>query len=382
MLNAINRHIHPNRPEPLIPRNHQIMLWWAGLRGAIAFALSYDVSGVSGPAIRTTTLVVCVVSIMLLGGTTQYALFKLNIRVGVGAALEGAEADWTDPDEPTDSSESEVDEIVSGGAINSTITTSGGLRRNLSASSSSSEEDSMGGSTEDLRNDQEEGWISASLEETSHWFLSFDSRWLKPLFTRRKGGGGGHHHPRKGGSGSGSRRGGGGGGSGSGSGGGTADVVGLLGKHGRYSKKGSSSTGRKGGKYHASPTDTPREPVSSSSTAASSTALVGSVASRSKRGFGIVESSYSPTSPLSAPLVSSSATHSSSSSSAHQARSGNAEASSSHGRHEQRNNQPSNLASGLSSAFSTFRVWNDKGAEENDSNEDFINLDGNAWTRK
>eukprot|EP00842_Homolaphlyctis_polyrhiza_P005648 jgi/Hompol1/6084/HPOL_000615-RA len=79
----VNRHRSLANPSPAIPKNHQLMLWWAGLRGAIAFALAYDVEGPSGPAIRTTTLVVCVVSIVVLGGTTHLALEHLEIRTGV-----------------------------------------------------------------------------------------------------------------------------------------------------------------------------------------------------------------------------------------------------------------------------------------------------------
>lgn len=39
-----------------IPPSHQVMLWWAGLRGAIAFALSMDIQTPSAPELRTTTL--------------------------------------------------------------------------------------------------------------------------------------------------------------------------------------------------------------------------------------------------------------------------------------------------------------------------------------
>ncbi|KAI8927559.1 Sodium/hydrogen exchanger family-domain-containing protein [Entophlyctis helioformis] len=83
----------------VIPRNHQLMIWWAGLRGAIAFALAYDVEGAAGPVIRTTTLVVCVVSVVLLGGTTKLAIERLGIRTGVktkqrdGSALDSDSSD-------------------------------------------------------------------------------------------------------------------------------------------------------------------------------------------------------------------------------------------------------------------------------------------------
>ncbi|RKO96977.1 hypothetical protein CXG81DRAFT_12337, partial [Caulochytrium protostelioides] len=68
-----------------IPRNHQIMLWWSGLRGAVAFALSFEFEGPNQNAIRTTTLVTCIVSVIALGGTTHAALRRLNIRIGVGS---------------------------------------------------------------------------------------------------------------------------------------------------------------------------------------------------------------------------------------------------------------------------------------------------------
>ncbi|KAI8851407.1 Sodium/hydrogen exchanger family-domain-containing protein [Chytridium lagenaria] len=86
LINAISRRANPHREQDQIPKNHAIMLWWAGLRGAIAFALSFDITGPSGPALRTTTLVVCVLTVIGLGGTTNWALEKLKIRVGVGAA--------------------------------------------------------------------------------------------------------------------------------------------------------------------------------------------------------------------------------------------------------------------------------------------------------
>ncbi|KAI3635705.1 hypothetical protein MIR68_006343 [Amoeboaphelidium protococcarum] len=77
-----------------IPMAHQIILWFAGLRGAIAFALSMDMKPsqipltVNGTAsnstlmkdrtpveeIRTTTLAVCVLSILILGGSIGFVV--------------------------------------------------------------------------------------------------------------------------------------------------------------------------------------------------------------------------------------------------------------------------------------------------------------------
>jgi hypothetical protein len=118
------------------------MLWWAGLRGAIAFALSFDVEGEAGGAIRTTVLVVCVISIITLGGSTNFALERLKIRTGVGASGgDGSEEGGGAGD--TDSSCSEQSD----------------------GDASGDEEDEDG-------------------ERRPHWFTDFDEQYLKPVFCR------------------------------------------------------------------------------------------------------------------------------------------------------------------------------------------------------
>lgn len=78
-------------PEAIvtIPKSHQIMLWWAGLRGAIAFALSMDIQTPSANELRSTTLIVVVLSILIFGGSTTYALRRLKIRTGVDIDHDG-----------------------------------------------------------------------------------------------------------------------------------------------------------------------------------------------------------------------------------------------------------------------------------------------------
>ncbi|KAI8620854.1 Cation/H+ exchanger, partial [Chytriomyces sp. MP71] len=81
LLNRLNP--QPASLGPLIPSNHAWILWWAGLRGAIAFALSFEMDATTtAPAIRTTTLIVCVVSIVGLGGTVGLAIEELGVRTG------------------------------------------------------------------------------------------------------------------------------------------------------------------------------------------------------------------------------------------------------------------------------------------------------------
>ena len=66
--------------EP-IPESWQIMLWWSGLRGAIAFALSMDINSESLNEVKTTTLIVVILSILILGGTTPAVIQRLNIEL-------------------------------------------------------------------------------------------------------------------------------------------------------------------------------------------------------------------------------------------------------------------------------------------------------------
>ncbi|KAJ3327811.1 monovalent cation:H+ antiporter, CPA1 (nhx1) [Blyttiomyces sp. JEL0837] len=200
LINTINRQFDPTR-EDMIPRNHQLMLWWAGLRGAIAFALSSDVTGVAAPAIRTTTLVVCVVSILMLGGTTNYALQKLNIRVGVGAKRHHADdMHAVERDSDTDSSEDEQedwDDDLPGANGSRPGSARGRSQSELPVRGGDSDMSSMVDSptgrsnstprrsSRGLRND-DDIFDSHYDADMTHWFISFDNQWLKPLFTRSR----------------------------------------------------------------------------------------------------------------------------------------------------------------------------------------------------
>jgi NhaP-type Na+/H+ or K+/H+ antiporter len=62
------------------------MLFWAGLRGAMSLALSSQLELAhekSSKIIRGTTLIVVVITVILMGGTTQLALEKLQIETGI-----------------------------------------------------------------------------------------------------------------------------------------------------------------------------------------------------------------------------------------------------------------------------------------------------------
>ncbi|KAJ3339937.1 monovalent cation:H+ antiporter, CPA1 (nhx1) [Gonapodya sp. JEL0774] len=169
-----------------IPHNYQMMIWWAGLRGAISFALSYEVdSPESGPVIRTTTLIVCVLSILVLGGTCVRALEHYKIRIGVGKtgdsmADDGIEGHSSDEENEEDDGDDDADgpETHQGGHQGSPMET-------RPSSDSFDEEGALLGGGGIGRAGIR--YPSNSVAEASNWFVSFDDKWLKPFFTRDGG---------------------------------------------------------------------------------------------------------------------------------------------------------------------------------------------------
>jgi sodium/hydrogen exchanger-like protein 6/7 len=151
------------------------MLFWAGLRGAIAFALSFGVESKAGPAIRTTTLFVCVISIMVLGGTTNYALSFLKIKTGFGQAGRPfkSTAEYFNEAEETDSSDDGESGPSDGGADFSGLY----ARRGSDASSFDHPMDDLA-----LR----QASAQKRNPNVSNWFTVLDEKYLKPFFSRQE----------------------------------------------------------------------------------------------------------------------------------------------------------------------------------------------------
>ena len=84
--------------EEELPRQYQIMLFWAGLRGAVGFALSAGIEGQNAIALQTTVLVTVVLTVIVFGGTTAQMLEILGIRTGV----QDDENDSDDEDDEDD----------------------------------------------------------------------------------------------------------------------------------------------------------------------------------------------------------------------------------------------------------------------------------------
>ena len=81
-INFFHRHARGQRTDEL-PHSYQMMLFWAGLRGAVGVALAAGFKGENAQTLRTTVLVVVVHTVVMFGGTTARMLEVLGIRTGV-----------------------------------------------------------------------------------------------------------------------------------------------------------------------------------------------------------------------------------------------------------------------------------------------------------
>ena len=81
-INFFHKHARGQRTEEL-PHSYQMMLFWAGLRGAVGVALAAGFKGQNAQTLRTTVLVVVVLTVVMFGGTTLRMLEVLGIRTGV-----------------------------------------------------------------------------------------------------------------------------------------------------------------------------------------------------------------------------------------------------------------------------------------------------------
>ncbi|GFR52219.1 hypothetical protein Agub_g14669 [Astrephomene gubernaculifera] len=69
--------------ERRLPARSQAMMWWSGLRGAMAFALSVEASdrfGVYGKVMKTCTFYVIFITVLINGGSCGYLLERLRLR--------------------------------------------------------------------------------------------------------------------------------------------------------------------------------------------------------------------------------------------------------------------------------------------------------------
>jgi sodium/hydrogen exchanger-like protein 6/7 len=167
LINFVHRWKNPEQDQDQIPENYQCMIWWAGLRGAIAFALSMKLEKGDAEntfalrALQTTILVVCVVSVIGLGGTTPFALKYLRIKTAMPLTENGM-GEGGEMEQPEYFHLSGSQDNV-GGRFDQLFET---------------------GDPDDFSMDFTGTGQRQSSTNNTHWFLSFDQMYLKPLFTR------------------------------------------------------------------------------------------------------------------------------------------------------------------------------------------------------
>lgn len=81
-INFFHKHARGQRTEEF-SHSYQMMLFWAGLRGAVGVALAAGFIGHNAQILRTTVLVVVVLTVLIFGGTSLRMLEVLGIRTGV-----------------------------------------------------------------------------------------------------------------------------------------------------------------------------------------------------------------------------------------------------------------------------------------------------------
>ncbi|KAG0316076.1 monovalent cation:H+ antiporter, CPA1 (nhx1) [Dissophora globulifera] len=226
-----------------LSRPHQVMLFWAGLRGAVAFALAAGLEGVNeAAALRTTILVVVVLSVIIFGGTTARMLAILGVKIGCIDSEGESDDEDAGYEEYDREREIYLTEDVYGRGTDSQALylRSSYSNSELSLQSRPSDDEYVGSAgsggsgsgsstgSGHLHNQYHRDntimplpVASANHPDDTHWFLSFDDRYLKPIFSRsrqwnrsrrrflgptiqqhrnrtRGGGGGGHRGPSSG----------------------------------------------------------------------------------------------------------------------------------------------------------------------------------------
>ena len=78
----LNNTLRPTKEDGRLDVNVQLCLWYCGLRGAVAYALAMKAAATLGPpgeAMLSCTLFVVMFTVILMGGSTTWALQKLGI---------------------------------------------------------------------------------------------------------------------------------------------------------------------------------------------------------------------------------------------------------------------------------------------------------------
>ncbi|KAJ2914019.1 hypothetical protein MD484_g6391, partial [Candolleomyces efflorescens] len=95
VINFFHRQVGGQRHDEL-PHSYQMMLFWAGLRGAVGVALAAGFNGPNAKVLRMTVLLVVVITVLFFGGTTARMLEVMKIRTGVPDEDGGSDSEDED----------------------------------------------------------------------------------------------------------------------------------------------------------------------------------------------------------------------------------------------------------------------------------------------
>ena len=176
-----------------VPANHARMLWFSGLRGAMAFALALEAAaerGDDGRAILTGTLGAVVFTTLVVGGLTTRALSTLGIGTRGStshgsAAHEGGAASMSRTSSATASAMERGGGGDGGGEVGNDDESEAGTRALLTSGRSDGGTHRRGGSASNLLT------ASSSMEPADVDYMeharTIDKRYLTPLFTLQEG---------------------------------------------------------------------------------------------------------------------------------------------------------------------------------------------------
>ncbi|KAF5094982.1 hypothetical protein D0Z00_003311 [Geotrichum galactomycetum] len=172
----------PNRDEE-IPPPYQMMLFWAGLRGAVGVALAAGLTGEHASSLKATVLVVVVLTVIVFGGTTARMLEILGIQTGV---IEEAGSDdefdiesnlgkYNRPTNYQDGGNTDELDISDAESDVSDLPP-------MSSSQQQSQNVALNSiSRPDVSSSSLSGIFSKTAEDPGKWFKEFDDHVLKPV---------------------------------------------------------------------------------------------------------------------------------------------------------------------------------------------------------
>lgn len=171
----------PNQEE--IPPPYQMMLFWAGLRGAVGVALAAGLTGEHANSLKATVLVVVVLTVIVFGGTTARMLEILGIRTGVVEDV-GSDDEFdielslgkhsnhaSYPDDIHSSEELEISDTESDVSYLPPMSSSQQQSQSIASNNTSKP---------DLSTSSLSG-ILKTAEDPGKWFKEFDNQVLKPV---------------------------------------------------------------------------------------------------------------------------------------------------------------------------------------------------------